>query len=116
MVQRISDRVDLGQARSGGGRREIARSDAAGDRGDLRARSRFRALPRERQLRTTLERLSHDVAAHEIESPAIMVIGEIVRAAESADRWTVPMPIDEVYSKSDTATHQTAITLMPVCT
>jgi uroporphyrin-III C-methyltransferase len=38
-------------------------------------------LPRERQLRTTLERLSADVAAHEIESPAVMVIGEVAREA-----------------------------------
>ena len=37
------------------------------------------SLPRERQLRTTLERLSDEVAAHEIESPAIMVIGEVAR-------------------------------------
>ena len=37
------------------------------------------SLPRERQLRTTLARLAVDVAAHEIESPAIMVIGEVAR-------------------------------------
>ena len=35
------------------------------------------SLPRERQLRTTLATLSDDVATHEIESPAIMVIGEV---------------------------------------
>jgi siroheme synthase len=37
------------------------------------------SLPRERQIRTTLARLAEDVAAHEIESPAIMVIGEVAR-------------------------------------
>ena len=37
------------------------------------------SLPRERQLRTTLGRLADDVVAHEIESPAIMVIGEVTR-------------------------------------
>jgi uroporphyrin-III C-methyltransferase len=37
------------------------------------------SLARERQLRTTLSRLSHDVATREIESPAIMVIGEVAR-------------------------------------
>ena len=37
------------------------------------------SLPRERQLRTRLDRLSADVAAQEISSPAIMVIGEVAR-------------------------------------
>ena len=37
------------------------------------------SLPRERQLRTTLARLADDVATQEIESPAIMVIGEVAR-------------------------------------
>jgi uroporphyrin-III C-methyltransferase len=37
------------------------------------------SLPRERRLRTTLERLSADIASHEIASPAIMVIGEVAR-------------------------------------
>jgi uroporphyrin-III C-methyltransferase len=37
------------------------------------------SLPRERQLRTTLDRLASDIAAQEIESPAIMVIGEVAR-------------------------------------
>ena len=37
------------------------------------------SLPRERQLRTRMDRLAHDVAAHEIASPAIMVIGEVAR-------------------------------------
>ena len=36
-------------------------------------------LPRERRLRTTLGRLAHDIAAHELQSPAIMVIGEVAR-------------------------------------
>ena len=36
-------------------------------------------LARERQLRTRLDRLADDVAAHAIESPAIMVIGEVAR-------------------------------------
>jgi uroporphyrin-III C-methyltransferase len=34
-------------------------------------------LPRERQLRTTLERLAQDIALHALESPAIIVIGEV---------------------------------------
>jgi len=37
------------------------------------------SLPRERQLRTRLDRLSEDVAAQEIASPAVMVIGEVAR-------------------------------------
>jgi uroporphyrin-III C-methyltransferase len=36
-------------------------------------------LPRERQLRTRLDTLAGDVTAHEISSPAIMVIGEVAR-------------------------------------
>ncbi|MES2561162.1 MAG: uroporphyrinogen-III C-methyltransferase, partial [Pseudomonadota bacterium] len=36
-------------------------------------------LPRERQLRTTLQHLARDIATHEIASPAIMVIGEVAR-------------------------------------
>ena len=36
-------------------------------------------LTRERQLRTRLDRLAEDVAAHAIESPAIMVVGEVAR-------------------------------------
>jgi uroporphyrin-III C-methyltransferase len=40
-------------------------------------------LPRERQLRTTLQHLAHDIAAHEIASPAIMVIGEVAREHRS---------------------------------
>ncbi|HEX2830805.1 MAG TPA: uroporphyrinogen-III C-methyltransferase [Burkholderiales bacterium] len=39
-------------------------------------------LARERQLRTTLGRLSQDIAAHEIESPAIIVIGDVARDSE----------------------------------
>ena len=38
------------------------------------------SLPRERQVHSALERLSADVAAYEIESPAIMLIGEVARA------------------------------------
>jgi uroporphyrin-III C-methyltransferase len=37
------------------------------------------SLPRERQLRTILSRLADDVIAHDIGSPAIMVIGEVAR-------------------------------------
>jgi uroporphyrin-III C-methyltransferase len=37
------------------------------------------SLPRERQLRTRIDRLAHDVADQEIASPAIMVIGEVAR-------------------------------------
>jgi uroporphyrin-III C-methyltransferase len=37
------------------------------------------SLARERQLRTTLGRLTEDVAVKAIESPAIMVIGEVAR-------------------------------------
>ena len=40
-------------------------------------------LARERQLRTTLGRLSQDVSLHEIASPAIMVIGEVAREREA---------------------------------
>lgn len=41
------------------------------------------SLARERQLHTTLECLSGDVAAHEFASPAVMVIGEVARNAWS---------------------------------
>jgi uroporphyrin-III C-methyltransferase len=37
------------------------------------------SLPRERQLRTTLGGLAEDIATYEIESPAVMVIGEVAR-------------------------------------
>ena len=37
------------------------------------------SLPRERQLRTRLDRLSEDVITQAIESPAVMVIGEVAR-------------------------------------
>jgi uroporphyrin-III C-methyltransferase len=37
------------------------------------------SLPRERQVRTCLERLSADMAAHSIQSPAIMLIGDTAR-------------------------------------
>lgn len=39
-------------------------------------------LPRERQLRTTLWRLSHDVTVQGIGSPAIMVIGDVARESD----------------------------------
>ena len=42
------------------------------------------SLPRERQMRSTLSRLAEDIAANEIESPAIMVIGEVARAQTAA--------------------------------
>jgi uroporphyrin-III C-methyltransferase len=42
------------------------------------------SLPRERQLRTRLDRLVEDVAAQEISSPAIMVIGEVAREKDDA--------------------------------
>jgi uroporphyrin-III C-methyltransferase len=73
-------------------------------------------LPRERQLRTTLGCLSRDVAAHHTESPSIMVIGEVVRATESTDRWTVQPPTHKVHSDSANVARQTAITLVPVRT
>ena len=37
------------------------------------------SLPGERQLITTLERLAADIDAHEIASPAVMVIGDVAR-------------------------------------
>jgi uroporphyrin-III C-methyltransferase len=43
-------------------------------------------LPRERQLRTTLQHLARDIATHEIASPAIMVVGEVAR--ERSDSMT----------------------------
>lgn len=46
------------------------------------------SLPRERQLRTRIDRLAEDVAAHAIESPAIMVIGEV--AGERRDSASAP--------------------------
>ena len=39
------------------------------------------SVARERRMGTRLDRLAQDVAAQEIESPAIMVIGEVARAA-----------------------------------
>ena len=48
-------------------------------------------LPRERQIRTTLEHLASDIALHDIESPAIMVIGEVARERCESDgaEWLV---------------------------
>ena len=45
-------------------------------------------LARERQIRTTLEHLARDIAMHAIESPAIMVIGEVAR--EQCDNVSSP--------------------------
>jgi uroporphyrin-III C-methyltransferase len=42
------------------------------------------SLPRERQIRTTVGRLSEDIATHEIASPAIMVIGEVTRENDAS--------------------------------
>lgn len=47
------------------------------------------SLPRERQLRTRLDRLVEDIAGHGIESPAIMVIGEVAREQLQAARQRV---------------------------
>ena len=44
------------------------------------------SLPRERQIRTTLRELSRDIAAHDIASPAIMVIGEVAREAGAVEQ------------------------------
>jgi uroporphyrin-III C-methyltransferase len=44
------------------------------------------SLPCERQIRTSLERLSQDVTRHEIESPAIMVIGEVARQTQTGEQ------------------------------
>ncbi|MGZ5142009.1 MAG: uroporphyrinogen-III C-methyltransferase [Burkholderiales bacterium] len=73
-------------------------------------------LPRERQLRTTLGYLARDVAAHHTESPSIIVIGEVVRAGEGTDRWTVQPPMHEVHSDPANVARRTAITLVPVRT
>jgi uroporphyrin-III C-methyltransferase len=48
------------------------------------------SLPRERQLRTILARLADDVIAHEIISPAIMVIGEVARERD-VDQQALPV-------------------------
>jgi uroporphyrin-III C-methyltransferase len=37
------------------------------------------SLPRERPLRTTLERLAGDITTNEIASPAVMIIGDVAR-------------------------------------
>jgi uroporphyrin-III C-methyltransferase len=37
------------------------------------------SVPRERRLCTCIDRLAQDVAAHDIASPAVMVIGEVAR-------------------------------------
>jgi siroheme synthase len=42
-------------------------------------------LPRERRVCTDLARLAEDIAAHDITSPAIMVIGEVAAAAAEFD-------------------------------
>lgn len=44
------------------------------------------SLPRERQLRTRIDRLAEDVCAQEIESPAVMVIGEVARECPASNR------------------------------
>jgi len=44
------------------------------------------SLPRQRQVRTSLERLSQDIAANGIGSPAIMVIGEVARQQHALEQ------------------------------
>lgn len=41
------------------------------------------SLPGERKLRTTLERLAADIAANEISSPAVLVVGDVVQTSRS---------------------------------
>jgi uroporphyrin-III C-methyltransferase len=41
------------------------------------------SLPRERRMSTQIDRLAGDVTAHEISSPAVMVIGEVARMERS---------------------------------
>jgi uroporphyrin-III C-methyltransferase len=55
-------------------------------------------LVRERQIRTTLERLSDALTAHDIASPAVMVIGEVARAYSAGEPlanipMNEPMPV-----------------------
>lgn len=51
------------------------------------------SLPRERQLRTRIDRLAEDVSAHDIESPAVMVIGEVAREGlASTAKQPAPAP------------------------
>ena len=52
------------------------------------------SLPRERLMCTRIDRLAHDVAAHDIASPAIMVIGDVARAAVSLVQPHVLAPVD----------------------
>jgi uroporphyrin-III C-methyltransferase len=55
-------------------------------------------LVRERQIRTTLERLTDALTAHDIASPAVMVIGEVARAYSAGEPlanipMNEPMPV-----------------------
>ena len=71
-------------------------------------------LWRERQVRTTLGRLARDVVAHDIEAPAIIVIGEVARQSQNTDTSTVKTSIRQIANYK--TTRQAAITLRPVRT
>jgi siroheme synthase len=71
-------------------------------------------LPRERQLRTTLGFLARDIAAHHMESPSIMVIGDVARELESVNAASTPALTYPVAAKSDRRSSQSAITLVPL--
>jgi uroporphyrin-III C-methyltransferase len=67
-------------------------------------------LRRERQVRTTLGQLAHDVVAHDIEPPAIIVIGEVAHLSQNADTFTVKARIGQIANLN---TARQAATLNP---
>ena len=52
------------------------------------------SVPRERRLCTRLDRLARDIEAHDIASPAIMVIGEVARGADSLVQSDIAAAVD----------------------
>jgi uroporphyrin-III C-methyltransferase len=52
------------------------------------------SIARERRICTRVERLARDAAAHDIVSPAVMVIGEVVRSAVSLMQADIPAAVD----------------------
>jgi uroporphyrin-III C-methyltransferase len=71
-------------------------------------------LFRERQVRTTLGQLAHDVVAVDIEAPAIIVIGDVARQSLSADAITVTTPVRQIAHHK--TTRHPATTLRPIPT
>jgi uroporphyrin-III C-methyltransferase len=52
------------------------------------------SIARERRIATRIDRLARDAAAHDIVSPAVMVIGDVARSAVSLMQSDIPAAVD----------------------